>query len=134
MIDCHLDCPLPELVIPVALPDQQVDLIYLCYPNNPTGAVASKAYLKQWVDYANANGDQFATVNAMTGEVTYTGTSNFDSGGNLIIPMEVDSSDRDGDGATDDYVPTIETSNFGVDDIRTRVENYNIAAAALKKR
>ncbi|MEM1353549.1 MAG: LL-diaminopimelate aminotransferase [Planctomycetota bacterium] len=38
------------------LPDQRVDLIYLCYPNNPTGAVASKAYLQQWVDYANANG------------------------------------------------------------------------------
>ena len=39
-----------------ALPEQKVDLIYLCYPNNPTGAVASKAYLKQWVDYANAHG------------------------------------------------------------------------------
>ncbi|MEM9109193.1 MAG: LL-diaminopimelate aminotransferase [Planctomycetota bacterium] len=38
------------------IPDQKVDLIYLCYPNNPTGAVASKAYLKQWVDYANTNG------------------------------------------------------------------------------
>lgn len=38
------------------IPDEKVDLIYLCYPNNPTGAVASKAYLKKWVDYANANG------------------------------------------------------------------------------
>ena len=38
-----------------AIPDQKVDLIYLCYPNNPTGAVASRDYLKQWVDYANAN-------------------------------------------------------------------------------
>ena len=38
------------------LPEQHVDLIYLCYPNNPTGAVASKAYLQQWVDYANAHG------------------------------------------------------------------------------
>ncbi|MEX0745220.1 MAG: LL-diaminopimelate aminotransferase [Phycisphaeraceae bacterium] len=35
-----------------ALPDRKVDVIYLCYPNNPTGAVASKAALKQWVDYA----------------------------------------------------------------------------------
>jgi len=33
-----------------------LDLIYLCYPNNPTGMVASKAYLKQWVDYANSHG------------------------------------------------------------------------------
>ncbi len=37
------------------LPEQQVDLIYLCFPNNPTGAVASRDHLKQWVDYALAN-------------------------------------------------------------------------------
>jgi LL-diaminopimelate aminotransferase len=35
-----------------ALPSQHVDLIYLCYPNNPTGTVASRETLKQWVDYA----------------------------------------------------------------------------------
>ncbi len=34
------------------LPEQPVDLIYLCFPNNPTGAVASREQLKQWVDYA----------------------------------------------------------------------------------
>jgi LL-diaminopimelate aminotransferase len=38
------------------IPDQKIDLIYLCFPNNPTGAVASKAHLKAWVDYAKANG------------------------------------------------------------------------------
>ncbi len=32
------------------------DLIYLCSPNNPTGAAATKEQLKVWVDYANANG------------------------------------------------------------------------------
>lgn len=37
------------------LPDQPVDLIYLCYPNNPTGTVASRATLKHWVDYARAH-------------------------------------------------------------------------------
>ena len=37
------------------LPEGKVDLIYLCFPNNPTGAVATKAQLKQWVDYALAN-------------------------------------------------------------------------------
>ncbi|WP_305044138.1 LL-diaminopimelate aminotransferase [Geoalkalibacter sp.] len=37
------------------LPKEKVDIIYLCFPNNPTGAVASKAELKKWVDYANAN-------------------------------------------------------------------------------
>ncbi|MDJ0715024.1 MAG: LL-diaminopimelate aminotransferase [Prochloraceae cyanobacterium] len=37
------------------IPSKKVDLIYLCFPNNPTGAVASKEYLKAWVDYAKAN-------------------------------------------------------------------------------
>ena len=31
------------------------DIIYLCFPNNPTGTVASKDYLKKWVDYAKKN-------------------------------------------------------------------------------
>jgi LL-diaminopimelate aminotransferase len=33
-----------------------VDLIYLCYPNNPTGAVMTRADLKRWVDYARSHG------------------------------------------------------------------------------
>ncbi|WP_414545709.1 LL-diaminopimelate aminotransferase [Nostoc sp. CCY0012] len=38
------------------IPTQKVDLIYLCFPNNPTGATATKEYLQAWVDYAKANG------------------------------------------------------------------------------
>jgi LL-diaminopimelate aminotransferase len=38
-----------------AFPKQRVDMIYLCFPNNPTGAVATKEQLKAWVDYALAN-------------------------------------------------------------------------------
>jgi len=38
-----------------AIPNHPVDLIYLCFPNNPTGATATKAQLKAWVDYALAN-------------------------------------------------------------------------------
>lgn len=40
------------------LPDEalEADLIYLCSPNNPTGAVYDRAQLQQWVDYANARG------------------------------------------------------------------------------
>lgn len=34
------------------LPDAPVDLIYLCFPNNPTGSVATRAQLERWVDYA----------------------------------------------------------------------------------
>jgi LL-diaminopimelate aminotransferase len=37
------------------LPDQPVDLIYLCYPNNPTGATITREALKTWVDYARKN-------------------------------------------------------------------------------
>jgi LL-diaminopimelate aminotransferase len=38
------------------LPESPVDLIYLCFPNNPTGAVASRQQLQQWVDHARAHG------------------------------------------------------------------------------
>ncbi|MBM6723884.1 LL-diaminopimelate aminotransferase [Pseudoflavonifractor phocaeensis] len=38
------------------IPSQPVDLIYLCFPNNPTGAVATRAQLQAWVDHANATG------------------------------------------------------------------------------
>ena len=37
------------------LPKERVDLIYLCYPNNPTGMVATKDELARWVDYARNN-------------------------------------------------------------------------------
>ena len=35
-----------------AIPDEPVDLVYLCFPNNPTGATATRAQLTQWVEYA----------------------------------------------------------------------------------
>jgi LL-diaminopimelate aminotransferase len=38
-----------------ALPTEKVDMIYLCFPNNPTGMTLSKDELKEWVDYARAN-------------------------------------------------------------------------------
>ncbi|MEA4902675.1 LL-diaminopimelate aminotransferase [Desulfitobacterium sp.] len=38
-----------------ALPRTPVDMIYLCFPNNPTGMTLTKEELKQWVDYARAN-------------------------------------------------------------------------------
>ena len=37
------------------LPRERVDVIYLCYPNNPTGGTISREALKAWVDYALAN-------------------------------------------------------------------------------
>ncbi len=37
------------------IPDRHVDIIYLCYPNNPTGTVISREELEKWVSYALAN-------------------------------------------------------------------------------
>ncbi len=39
-----------------SIPNEKVDLIYLCFPNNPTGVTATKEYLEEWVKYANDNG------------------------------------------------------------------------------
>lgn len=36
--------------------DTRADIIYICSPNNPTGAVFSREQLKKWVDFANENG------------------------------------------------------------------------------
>ena len=38
-----------------SVPNEKADLIYLCFPNNPTGAVATRAQLEAWVKYAKAN-------------------------------------------------------------------------------
>lgn len=37
-------------------PSDAMDLVYLCFPNNPTGSCATREQLQQWVDYANASG------------------------------------------------------------------------------
>jgi LL-diaminopimelate aminotransferase len=50
----YLSCTADNDFLP-ALPDRHVDLIYLCYPNNPTGAVMTRHALQRWVDFARAN-------------------------------------------------------------------------------
>ena len=37
------------------LPKEKVDMIYLCFPNNPTGTVLNKQEIKKWIDYAKEN-------------------------------------------------------------------------------
>ena len=37
-------------------PVEHADIVYLCFPNNPTGAMATKKQLEKWVEYAKANG------------------------------------------------------------------------------
>jgi LL-diaminopimelate aminotransferase len=47
----YLPCS-PEKGFVPAIPDRHVDLVYLCYPNNPTGATATREQLEAWVAYA----------------------------------------------------------------------------------
>jgi len=47
----YLPCTAENNFVPEP-PKEHIDLIYLCFPNNPTGAVASRAQLSRWVDYA----------------------------------------------------------------------------------
>lgn len=47
----YLECTAENGYVP-ALPEQPVDLIYLCFPNNPTGASIDRQQLARWVDYA----------------------------------------------------------------------------------
>lgn len=50
----YLPCNEANRFVP-AIPQKPIDIIYLCYPNNPTGTTLTRAQLKQWVDYALAN-------------------------------------------------------------------------------
>lgn len=50
----YLPCTMANGFVP-ELPKTPVDVIYLCYPNNPTGTVLNKDQLKKWVDYAREN-------------------------------------------------------------------------------
>lgn len=51
----YMPCTAENNFLP-ALPKGHVDIIYLCFPNNPTGMTATKAELQKWVDYANREG------------------------------------------------------------------------------
>lgn len=50
----YLPCNTENNFVP-QLPTEKVDIIYLCYPNNPTGTTLTKEELKVWVDYAKEN-------------------------------------------------------------------------------
>jgi len=50
----YLPCTSENKFIP-ELPKEKIDMIYLCFPNNPTGMTLPKSELKKWVEYAKAN-------------------------------------------------------------------------------
>ena len=51
----YMPCTMENDFVP-EFPKEAPDLIYLCYPNNPTGSTLTKAQLQEWVDYANRVG------------------------------------------------------------------------------
>ncbi|MDF1656791.1 MAG: LL-diaminopimelate aminotransferase [Verrucomicrobiales bacterium] len=50
----YLPCTAENSFVP-AIPEEKVDLIYLCYPNNPTGETATREQLEAWIAYAKEN-------------------------------------------------------------------------------
>lgn len=52
---CYLPCTEENGFVPEP-PGNRADLVYLCFPNNPTGAAATREQLAQWVNWANASG------------------------------------------------------------------------------
>lgn len=51
----YMPCTKENGFVP-AFPKEVPDMIYLCFPNNPTGTTITKSQLQDWVDYANKNG------------------------------------------------------------------------------
>ena len=69
----YLPCTAENGFFP-GLPEGRVpDLIYICSPNNPTGAAATREQLKVWVDYANAHGSVILYDSAYEAFITQPG-------------------------------------------------------------
>ena len=68
----YMPCTAENGFIP-DLPEQVPDMIYLCFPSNPTGAVANREQLKKWVDYARANGSVILFDSAYEAYITEPG-------------------------------------------------------------
>ncbi len=51
----YMPCTAENAFAPL-IPEKTPDIIYLCFPNNPTGATVNKSELQKWVDYANEKG------------------------------------------------------------------------------
>ena len=51
----YMPCTKENNFVP-EFPKRHVDIIYLCFPNNPTGTTINKAQLQEWIDYANKEG------------------------------------------------------------------------------
>ena len=68
----YLPCTEENRFLP-ELPKERADIIYLCFPNNPTGEVITKQDLQVWVDYANQNGSVIIFDSAYEAYITEDG-------------------------------------------------------------
>jgi LL-diaminopimelate aminotransferase len=50
----YMPCTEENSFLPI-IPNEIIDIVFLCFPNNPTGVTANQAYLQKWVDYAIEN-------------------------------------------------------------------------------
>ena len=90
----YLPCT-PENNFVPQLPDEHVDLIYLCFPNNPTGAVASRNELLKWGDNAGRNPrprDCAIEFRSFSKQGGFTGVRC----GYVVIPKELHGYDSEG--------------------------------------
>lgn len=73
--------PMPEDIREGSLAEgENIDIVYMCSPNNPTGAVYSRAQLKTWVDWAMANGAVILFDSAYEFFVTDNGDASWEEG------------------------------------------------------
>lgn len=70
----YLPCTAENGFFPVLPRGRVADLIYICSPNNPTGAAATREQLKQWVDYANTHDSVILYDSAYEAFITEPGT------------------------------------------------------------
>lgn len=68
----YLPCNAENGFVP-ALPESSVDMIYLCFPNNPTGTTLTKDQLKPWVEYAKKTGAVILFDSAYEAYITQPG-------------------------------------------------------------
>src|SRR5438045_9582432 len=86
----YLPCTIENNFVPEP-PREHADVIYLCFPNNPTGAVASRAQLTNWVQYARDHDSLLLFDAAYEGYIGYHEITHsiFDIDGARICALEL---------------------------------------------
>ena len=94
----YMPCTAANNFIP-EIPDKRIDIIYLCYPNNPTGTTLTKPELKKWVDYALANDTLILFDAAYEAFRSFSKTAGFTGVrcGYTVVPKELTAATLEGE-------------------------------------